>query len=137
MKRLVTLFILVAGAAIVVGPVFAHHGTGISYDLQAPLVTLKGTVTQFAWRNPHVSIFLDVTDANGKVVNWGIEHSNVNSLASLGYNRTTLRPGQEITAVIHPSRTGAPVGLTVKIILADGREILQRNQAGAPRQEQP
>lgn len=130
MKRLAHLLVLAAGMAA--GPLFAHHGTGISYDLNAPLVTIHGVVTEFAWRNPHVSIFIDVKDDKGNVVNWGIEHNNVNSLAKLGWNRNTLKPGQEVTAVIHPSRSGAPVGLTVKVILADGKEILQRQQAGPP-----
>jgi hypothetical protein len=111
--------------------VAGHHGTGISYDLTAPLATITGTVTEFAWRNPHVSIFIDTKDAQGAVVNYALEHNNVNSLATLGYNRNTLKPGQEVTAVFHPSRSGAPVGLTVKIVLADGKEILQRQQAGA------
>ena len=110
----------------------AHHGTGISYDLAAPLKTVKGVVTEFAWRNPHVSFFVDVKDENGAIVNWAFEHNNVHSLAVLGYHRNTLRPGQEIAVVFHPSRAGAPIGLTVKVILADGSEILQRQQAGAP-----
>lgn len=132
MKQFLMVFTLVAGGLLGAGPLFAHHGTGISYDLTAPLVTIKGTVTEFAWRNPHVSIFIDVKDDKGDVVNWGLEHSNVGSLAKLGYHRNTLRPGQEVTAVFHPSRSGAPVGLTVKIILSEGKEILQRQQAGAP-----
>lgn len=131
MNRLLTASAVVASVSMAT-PLLAHHGTGISYDLQAPLVTIKGTVTEFAWRNPHVSIFIDVKDEKGNVVNWGLEHNNVNSLATLGYHRNTLRPGQEVTAVFHPSRSGAPVGLTVKIILPDGKEILQRTQAGAP-----
>ena len=132
MKQLLTTLLLVAAISMLAGTVAAHHGTGISYDLTAPLVTVKGSVTEFAWRNPHVSVFVDVTDEKGAVVNWGLEHNNVNSLARLGYNRNTLRPGEMITAVIHPSRAGAPVGLIVKIILPDGKEILQRQQAGAP-----
>lgn len=133
MKRWLTSGILAACLTIAGSPLVAHHGTGISYDLTAPLVTIKGTVSEFAWRNPHVSIFIDVTDAQGNIVNWALEHSNVNSLAKLGYHRNTLRPGQEVTAVFHPSRSGASVGLTVRIILPDGKEILQRQQAGAPR----
>ena len=128
-SRLLTLALVVMAGASVAG----HHGTGISYDLNAPLQTITGTVTEFAWRNPHVSIHVDVKDAQGTVVNYALEHNNVNSLATLGYNRNTLRPGQEITAVYHPSRSGAPVGLTVRVILPDGKEILQRQQAGAPR----
>jgi hypothetical protein len=127
--RLVCLTLVIAGGS----GVAAHHGTGISYDLNAPLATIKGTVSEFAWRNPHVSIFVDVKDEQGKVVTWALEHSNVNSLATQGYHRNSLRPGQDVTAVFHPSRSGAPVGLTVKIVLADGTEILQRQQSGAPR----
>ena len=124
--------LLILAGVMTAAPLVAHHGTGISYDLNAPLQTIHGVVTEFAWRTPHVSIFIDVKDDKGNVVNWGIEHNNVNSLAKLGWNRNTLKPGQEVTAVIHPSRSGAPVGLTVKVILADGKEILQRQQAGAP-----
>jgi len=133
MKQLLTTLLLTAAVSGLAGSMSAHHGTGISYDLTAPLVTVKGTVTEFAWRNPHVSVFIDVTDEKGTVVNWGLEHNNVNSLARLGYSRNTLRPGEAVTAVIHPSRAGAPVGLIVKVILPDGKEILQRQQAGAPR----
>jgi hypothetical protein len=132
-KKPGSLFILVLGLALGVShPLSAHHGTGISYDLNAPLKTIKGVVTEFAWRNPHVSVFVDVKDEQGNVVNWGIEHSNVNSLARQGYSRNSLKPGQEVTVIVYPSRSGAPVGLMYKVILADGKEILQRNQAGAP-----
>ncbi len=127
-RRLCLVLVLMTGASVA-----GHHGTGISYDLTAPLATIKGTVTEFAWRNPHVSIFIDVKDDQGKVVSYALEHNNVNSLATLGYHRNTLKPGQDVTAVFHPSRSGAPVGLTVKIVLPDGKEILQRQQAGAPR----
>ena len=128
-RQLLCLLLAMAGGTAAA----AHHGTGISYDLAAPLATIKGTVSEFAWRNPHVSIFIDVKDEQGKVVTWALEHSNVNSLAKEGYHRNSLRPGQDVTAVFHPSRSGAPVGLTVKIVLPDGKEILQRQQSGAPR----
>ena len=136
MKKSVTRLALVAGLTIVAAPLFAHHGTGISYDLNAPLITLKGAVTEFAFRNPHVSIFIDVTDEDGDVVNWALEHSNVASLARRGYNRNSLRPGEEVTAIAYPSRGGAPVGLTFKIIREDGTELLHRDQAGAPQPAQ-
>ena len=104
--------------------------------MSAPLITLKGTVTEFAFRNPHVSIFIDVMDEDGSVVNWVLEHSNVSSLARRGYNRNSLRPGEEVTAIAYPSRGGAPVGLTFKITRADGTELLHRDQAGAPQPAQ-
>ena len=126
MKTLLMLFALMV----------PHHGTGISYDLEAPLITLKGTVTEWRWANPHVTLFIDVKDASGKIVNWGFEHSNVNTLARQGYNRNTLKIGQEVTVVAHPSRGGAEVALIRKVVLSDGKETLQRDQAGAPQQRE-
>jgi hypothetical protein len=105
----------------------AHHGRGQSFDMKNR-VTLKGTVSQVKWQNPHVLIFIDVKDESGKVVTWAFENSNVHTLATQGYNRNTLRVGQEVTAIINPAANGTPVGIVVKVILADGREIMSRER---------
>jgi hypothetical protein len=131
MKRLLTFFLLVAALLIVAGPLFAHHGRGATYDMKKQ-VTLKGTVTEVAWRNPHVAIYMDVKDPSGKVVNWAFENSNVSTLARQGYNRNTLRVGEEITAVVNPSAQGAPRGIVVKVVLADGKEIMSRESGANP-----
>jgi hypothetical protein len=123
-------FVVLAGLALAPASVIAHHGTAISYDFSQQPLTIKGVVTEFAWRNPHVSIFLDVKDEKGNVTHWGVEHSNIATLAREGYNRNTLKPGQDVTIVLTRSRSGAPVGLVVKVILADGKEILHRDQPG-------
>src|ERR1051326_1424059 len=80
----------------------AHHGRGSTYDTKKEL-SLKGTVKEVLWRNPHIAIFLDVKDPNGKVTTWAIEHSNVSQLARLGYSKGTLRPGMEVTAFVNRS----------------------------------
>ena len=118
MKKL----LLLAAMLGVASPVVAHHGRGATYDMKKQ-VTLKGVVTEVSWRNPHVLIWMDVKDENGKVTNWGFENSNVSSLAREGYNRNTLRVGQEITAIVNPGVNGAPVGIVVKVILADGKVV--------------
>src|SRR5262252_8816307 len=125
MNRLLALVIPAAALFIAAAPLWAHHGRGATYDMKKQ-ITLKGTVTEVAWRNPHVAIYMDVKDANGKVVNWAFENSNVSTLARQGYNRNTLKVGQEITAVVNPSAQGAPRGIVVKVILADGKEIMSR-----------
>jgi len=107
-------------------PVLAHHGRGSTYDTKKEL-PLKGVVKEVVWRNPHIAIFLDVKDANGKVTTWAIEHSNVSQLARLGYTKGTLRPGMEVTAVVNPGAKGEPIGLCQKVILADGKEIFLRD----------
>jgi hypothetical protein len=125
MKRR-TCFVLLA-AFVVAAPVFAHHGRGRAYDMKNP-VTLKGTVSQVKWQNPHVLIYMDVKDASGKVVTWGFENSNVHTLATQGYNRNTLKLGQPITAIVNPAVNGEPLGIIVKVILADGKEIMSRER---------
>jgi hypothetical protein len=89
-------------------------------------VSLNGTVAEVLWRNPHIGIVLDAKDANGNVVRWTIEHSNITTLARQGYGKNSLRAGQEVTAVVRPGADGSPIGLCMKVILADGKEIFQR-----------
>lgn len=128
MNRLPTVIALITVLSV---PLFAHHGRGATYDMKKR-VTLKGTVSRVEWRNPHVLIYMDVNDADGKVVTWGFENSGVSTLAQEGYNRNTLKVGQPITAIVNPAANGAPTAIVVKIILADGSEIMSRDNGQNP-----
>ena len=127
---LVALFTLIAVLSGVVS-LFAHHGRGSTYDMKKGL-ELKGTVSKVDWRNPHVVIFIDVKSPDGKVTTWGFENAGVSQLAQEGYNRNTLKIGQEITAIVNPAANGAPTGIIVKVILADGKEIMSRERGQNP-----
>src|SRR5262245_27572123 len=131
MKKTLTFFFLIVALFVIAAPMFAHHGRDATYDMKKQ-VTLKGTVTEVAWRNPHVAIYMDVKDESGKVVNWAFENSNVSTLARQGYNRNTIHVGEEITAVVNPSSQGAPRGIVVKVILAGGKEIMSRESGANP-----
>ena len=131
MKKLHTLSLLLAGVVLVAPPLAAHHGRGQTFDMKKQ-ITLKGTVSQVKWQNPHVLIFIDVKDDAGMIVTWGFENSNVHTLASQGYNRNTLKVGQPVTAILNPAANGAPLGIIVKVILADGREIMSRERGANP-----
>jgi Family of unknown function (DUF6152) len=120
MKR---VFIVMVGIASAAAPLFSHHGRGATYD-DKKIVTAKATITEVAWRNPHVAIYMDIKDETGKVTNWGMESQNVSSLTRIGFFRNTLKVGQEITIKFNPSRAGAPVGVIRKIYDADGKEVL-------------
>lgn len=128
MRKLLILFAVLLPTA---APVIAHHGRGATYDMQKRL-TLKGVVSSVSWRNPHVVIYMDVKDAQGKVVTWGFENAGVSQLAREGYSRNTLKIGEEITAVLNPAANGAPSGIIVKVILADGKEIMSRERGQNP-----
>jgi hypothetical protein len=131
MKKLLALSVLAAGMWAGAAPLFAHHGRGATYDMKKQ-TTLKGTVTEVNWRNPHVVIYMDVKEPDGNVVTWAFENSSVSTLARQGYSRNTLRIGQEITAVVNPSAQGAPRGIVVKVILADGKEVMSRERGQNP-----
>lgn len=91
-------------------PVTAHHGTAVSYE-QETWITVKGTVTEFRWRNPHSALFLDITNEAGETVNYAIElPSPVLMSRSNGWTRATFKPGDVVEFRVHPSRTGAAVG---------------------------
>ena len=126
---MVSAFVLVG---IGVGPLFAHHGRGSTYAADHT-VELKGTVNRVAWRNPHIQFLIDVKNKDGQVTTWTIEHSNVSTLARLGYDRTTLKPGMEVTAVIYPGAKGEPIGLCRKVVLPNGKEVFTRGVADGER----
>jgi hypothetical protein len=127
MKTLHALFVMLTAAAIVSPPLAAHHGRGRAYDMKTRL-TLKGTVSMVKWQNPHVLIYIDVKDDASKVVTWAFENSNVHTLAVQGYNRNTLKVGDQVTAIVNPAVNGEPLGIVVKVILADGKEIMSRER---------
>ena len=118
---------------------FAHHGAPALYDVLHPM-TIKGTVTEFVWSNPHCQIYLDVKDNSGKVVNWGIESNSPGQMTRAGWTRHTLKPGDEITVTLTPAKTGAPFGFSGwalgegKIVLANGQTMTTEEK---PDQYQP
>jgi len=121
------LFFVLTAAAIVSQPLAAHHGRGKAYDMKTRL-TLKGTVSQVKWQNPHVLIYMDVKDEANNVVTWAFENSSVHTLATQGYSRNTLKFGDQITAIVNPAANGEPLGIVVKVILANGKEIMSRER---------
>lgn len=102
---------------------FAHHGTGISYDMNKA-VNLKGVITKFEWLNPHSQLYFDVKDKDGKVVSWAAEMRAPGNLIAEGYTRKELmeklKPGTEVTVSGNPSKVGAPVVVFIKLTTADG-----------------
>jgi len=131
MKTFLTLFALLATASLSTPSLLAHHGRGASFDMNKQ-VTLKGTVSRVDWRNPHVVIHMDVKGASGALVTWAFENAGVSQMAQAGYNRNTLKLGQEITAVVNPAANGTPTAIVVKVILADGSEIMSREAGTNP-----
>ena len=123
---------IIAGILLVSGPVFAHHGTGISYDLKK-LVTVKGTITNFAFHNPHSQLYWDTKDENGNIVHWSAEMNAPGVLERGGYTRRQLfelfKPGTEVTVSGFQSKSGAPVVVFSKAVTPTG-ELKSLNGPG-------
>lgn len=113
--------------------VVAHHGTNVSYDRTKP-ITLKGTVTEFRFANPHPQLYVDVKDNSGKVTNWGCEiAANPYQLILSGWTKQrsidALKPGTTVTITVAPSRAGTPVALLMKVVNEKGEELLATGNA--------
>ena len=119
MKRVELKFLIVVAALLLFGiPLWAHHGNA-SYDTDNP-VTIKGTVTEFAWTNPHVQIYLDVKDDKGKIVHWSVETFSPGKLVRAGWTKDSVKAGDQVSITLIPAKSGAPVGFLHKLVLPDG-----------------
>ena len=104
-------------------PLFAHHSAATEYDVERE-VSLTGTVTKVEWQNPHIHIYVDVTDDNGSVVNYAVEGGTPNSLYRRGWRKDDVVPGDIVTIEnAAPSRNGSPRVHLGSITTADGREL--------------
>ena len=102
-------------------PAQAHHSMAM-FD-QSKTVTLKGTVKQFQWTNPHCYIQLVVKDAAGKDVEWSLEMGAPMYLYAKGWRPSSLKAGSAITVAINPLRNGEPGGIVLTANSADGKQI--------------
>ena len=89
--------ILTAAFAIIAlaAPVFAHHGFDTEYDANKK-VKLEGTVTQVTWTNPHMRVYIDVKDKDGKVTSWNFELTSPNTIRRQGWGPDDLKAGDEV-----------------------------------------
>ena len=117
------LFTIVVGLLVVSGPTFAHHGTA-NYDM-TKVVTLKGTVTDFQFINPHTLILFDVKNEKGIVEHWQAEATSPNHLVRAGWTKNIVKSGDEITISGFRAKNGSTVMRFQKMVLANGQEITE------------
>ena len=109
-------------------PALAHHSFAM-FD-QKKQVSIKGTVRQFQWTNPHAFIHVQVSDNAGGSDVWQVELNSPNNLKRQGWKSGTLKVGDVVTVVLNPLKDGSKGGLFVTITLPDGSVLRDPTRAG-------
>lgn len=99
-------------------PALAHHGFDTEYDAKKKM-TLAGVVTQVAWTNPHMRVYIDVTDAKGTVTTWNMELTSPNSVQRQGWGRSSLVPGEKVVFDGYAGKVVESRGSLARIAKAD------------------
>jgi hypothetical protein len=118
---LLATFAGIAVLLMVAAPIFGHHGTA-AYDT-TKLTTVKGTVTDFQFNNPHVMISVETKDGKGKVEMWTSEANSPNVLTRHGWDRDIIKKGDQITIIGNRPKNGAKTLRLQKVVLSNGQEL--------------
>lgn len=112
----IALVLLTASA-----PLLAHHGAA-QFDL-GKKVTVKGTVTEWFWANPHCFLRFDAKGDDGQVVHWAVETQSGPNILPQGFTKQTFTVGDEVTVTLEPVKNGRPLGRLLRVVLADGSTL--------------
>jgi hypothetical protein len=122
MKSKLLLFVLLAATVLTLSaPLFAHHGNA-ALDV-GKKVTVKGTVTEWLWANPHCWLKVDVKDDSGKVVNWVGETNNAADMIEKGWSKQTFKVGDQVSVTMEPVKNGKPAGKVLEVVLPNGQTL--------------
>ena len=108
----------------IAGSALAHHSPAV-FD-RTKETKLVGVVEEFRWSNPHSFIELNVRTDKGVVDTWAVEMGTPTQLVKAGWKSTTIKPGDEITVMVHPLRTDETAGQFVSVTLASGQVLTER-----------
>ena len=120
-KKFMVIAALGISLAIVCVPGFAHHGSA-AYETNS-LLTLKATVTEFRFINPHCQVFFDVRNDQGEVQHWQGELTAPNKLARAGWTKHSLNVGDQITVSGSAAKGGAHSIWIRKLVGPDGQPM--------------
>ena len=115
-------------------PALAHHSFAAEYD-STKAITVKGTIQKLEWVNPHAYFWVDVKDENGKTTTWAFETLSPNALARQGWNRNSLKKGDEVTVEGYLAKDNKPLAdgsihaNSKSVTRADGRKVFVGSSA--------
>jgi hypothetical protein len=133
---MLVMAVLLAVVLPISNAAWAHHGAAIWGTTE---VTLKGTVVDYVWRNPHVLLIWNTKDDSGKVVQWTGEVASPESMmADDGWTKETFKPGDELVLVVRQAKSGAPNSVIDQIKRPDGTMVMRYSrQSGSQNYSAP
>ena len=116
--------ILLCGATVVAaaGATASAHHSSAAYE-NTTIVLNNATMKNLVWANPHTILTFEVKGANGSVATWNAESGSPSALTRMGWTRTSLKAGDQVTIELFPARNGAQVGRLAKVTLPGGKEL--------------
>jgi len=103
--RFTSIACAAAAAALLSIPAWAHH-SHTNYNT-SEFTTLSGTITEVAWTNPHVWLYMEVADAQGRPQMWALEGGSPTALMRGGWQRDSMKPGDKVSVRCHRLRDGS------------------------------
>ena len=121
-RRLIvgSVFVLYAGSA------WSHHSFSATFKEGAP-IDVEGEVTRFSFKNPHVMVHIDVTDASGNVTNWAAEGPAATLMRRMGWSRNSIKKGDYVKITGDSTHDGSPMVSVEKAVKldADSKEVIE------------
>ena len=128
------LGVLLAGLGLfcLTVPVAAHHGFDTEYD-KDKVVTATGVVSKVEWLNPHMRVYVDVTDGTGKMTTYNLELTSPNAIQRLGWNKNDLLAGEKVTFTAHAGKVVESRGALDSLVRvsAPNQQIFRGQKPGA------
>lgn len=103
--RVTSIALAAATAALLAIPAWAHHSHA-NYNTNE-FTTVSGTITEVVWTNPHVWLYMEVANAQGRPQMWAMEGGSVTSLMRGGWQRNSIKPGDKISVRCNRLRDGS------------------------------
>ena len=116
--RALALPVLLGAVLLIASPAQSHH-SNVAFEV-TKVITIKGVVKDFQWRNPHTWLALTVDDGKGNKVDWAVEGRAPSVLLRAGWTKYSLKPGETVEVDMSPAKDGTKTGLIARVTKADG-----------------